>query len=1344
MILSNAVPMPASRAGSPEQELRSASVVPRTSFSAPRGITMDTVDHQHSSSNDPASIPLPASPGEADSPPLVASNRAFRSRRPSPPVPIVIPPRAVLQEPYYVTPSPIPNVSTSNSVWPPPPPASQPRGARLDVPTTSMPFNPGWTAPFPSVQLEASPPRPKRPARPDEALMFASPLPFPGYEQLLQSPTSDTTAVHGGIRERVDLSTFLHETTHAAPPSVAARSPISPISSTHSLGRTSPTTRRKPVPNYEGSPVRRAPASPRGPTPPTSPTRSARGQGQPATPNRLSVGGFEALLARGVPPVSAFVGAGRKRGLGDVDEEDLSAPRHRSAFANDESPKGGKRRATFHGDGIAHEVDPDALEAWNESKRPTLGLARLRKADKETLSWSEKLRQRPWIPGWTNRKETSIRPVSREIGSRNVGTPPIPASTDIPGSIQVIAHDTWKEQGPPTVAKVHAHSHSRNPSARSFVPLPLDNTPQQNGGLRRRSSVAPRESKGSNTGLGEVVVMSSSWEDESLYAPERHRELTLHPGRINMRALDYRNRLVRLAHLFYSLLVIFPIPATLFLDYNVIYALVQIASSPSVPTSSVLVRRDLVGFVRGYVRHWQRGDVAITKVYQNLTSFQYASLSSFSTFSMLWRVHLAPLQCSSHLAKSVVGNRRSDWFIETCYYYSQGWPTLLLLAPRAGLSLALLLLFGTTAYGTASALASTRDSAYFNTDGTLTSFSVGFLMANLAWAAWHLLLWSLAVIGLGFYKLFSSSHSSIAHSSSSRLDLTRTVSSSYDQSATPSDWRSRRDRRLRAAILMCLPRSDRPSPDLTGRYANEPKGGYHHAKSASSPQLLQAPPRPARPELTPEGARRDDRAGVNEGKQKENRTKYMDATQRQKMINLDQERRKLARDDAAATLSGRRSKASSPPAARSPYILPTPRISETPLMDREMETFSDEAIRSPSPEMSSEPATRGVSSPLGLVSPSTRQRRFAARSPAAPELRLDLSAVVDKSNLLRPPFKSHFSLASDLTGVAKASSPTSPGGVDFFTGPPATMKLAESEVTRPSAGLVPPSPFAMNSSPSFPSSATDPAMSPIDVPRTPNLLGDGEGQEWDAAAATTMHARELQAARNLTQTVIERRRISERLLMEVQRLGEAEEAVRREARRLASLKRIGEVSSAGIMQTGLGVSIQSPIDASTRDASSPVQERSPAAPFTPQLDSPEETTRMSQMAPNNDRSNALLPPFRFSYSSPDTTQTGLAIDTDPDPDPATVDDSSRSLNPATELLTSATISEAGVDRYNVGSGVVPHPSPTLGRSPYALAQASTSTGTFGVAKSRESKINPDGAAGEPIAEVLETNPSSST
>lgn len=56
------------------------------------------------------------------------------------------------------------------------------------------------------------------------------------------------------------------------------------------------------------------------------------------------------------------------------------------------------------------------------------------------------------------------------------------------------------------------------------------------------------------------------------------------------------------------------------------------------------------------------------------------------------------------------------------------WPTVILLIPRAGLSLAILLLFGTKAYGSPNVPASDRDSAYFHLNGTLTGFAMGVLL----------------------------------------------------------------------------------------------------------------------------------------------------------------------------------------------------------------------------------------------------------------------------------------------------------------------------------------------------------------------------------------------------------------------------------------------------------------------------------------------------------------------------------------------------------------------------------------------------------------------------------------
>lgn len=88
-----------------------------------------------------------------------------------------------------------------------------------------------------------------------------------------------------------------------------------------------------------------------------------------------------------------------------------------------------------------------------------------------------------------------------------------------------------------------------------------------------------------------------------------------------------------------------------------------------------------------------------------------------------------------------------DGLAETFWYYSQNLPTVALLIPRAGLSLALLLAFTSPQVGVvalADAGVSHRDATFFRSqDGTLTNYARGVLIANAAWTAWRILvLWS--------------------------------------------------------------------------------------------------------------------------------------------------------------------------------------------------------------------------------------------------------------------------------------------------------------------------------------------------------------------------------------------------------------------------------------------------------------------------------------------------------------------------------------------------------------------------------------------------------------------------
>lgn len=83
-----------------------------------------------------------------------------------------------------------------------------------------------------------------------------------------------------------------------------------------------------------------------------------------------------------------------------------------------------------------------------------------------------------------------------------------------------------------------------------------------------------------------------------------------------------------------------------------------------------------------------------------------------------------------------------DGLAETFWFYSQNLPTVALLLPRGGLSLALLFSFSSSVPGVvalANAGISLRDATYFRPDGTLTDFARGVLTANAAWTLWKIL-----------------------------------------------------------------------------------------------------------------------------------------------------------------------------------------------------------------------------------------------------------------------------------------------------------------------------------------------------------------------------------------------------------------------------------------------------------------------------------------------------------------------------------------------------------------------------------------------------------------------------
>lgn len=218
------------------------------------------------------------------------------------------------------------------------------------------------------------------------------------------------------------------------------------------------------------------------------------------------------------------------------------------------------------------------------------------------------------------------------------------------------------------------------------------------------------------------------------------------------RILDLSSRLARMHHTVLPILTYAHIPATLFLDYNVTFALVQIALYPddfqngtrtawwiAVGIYSACVLAWLVGVVIiyewlwSYRRRWTVTQPLIMPVFLSSPAFVRTAIKDYSLYSLLYR------------ARST-GNRR-DALIELCWHYSQNWPTILTLLPRGVISAILIVLYKPS--GPARPTQTPRDPAYFDAaTQRLTQFAFILITFQAAWVAWKLAVLLIANIGL--------------------------------------------------------------------------------------------------------------------------------------------------------------------------------------------------------------------------------------------------------------------------------------------------------------------------------------------------------------------------------------------------------------------------------------------------------------------------------------------------------------------------------------------------------------------------------------------------------------------
>jgi hypothetical protein len=157
--------------------------------------------------------------------------------------------------------------------------------------------------------------------------------------------------------------------------------------------------------------------------------------------------------------------------------------------------------------------------------------------------------------------------------------------------------------------------------------------------------------------------------------------------------------------------------------------------------------------------HLFLGRPLMLPIYLSSSAFNYAAMTSYNNFSFLQHLRFSAFfpepaptpQSPSDPEYDAFPDGSKSWksgIAETFFFYSQNLPTVVMLLPRAGLSMALLFAFSSpSAFAIPSV--SLRDQTFFRSDGSLTDYARGVLFANAAWTGWRLLVliasWSVVV-----------------------------------------------------------------------------------------------------------------------------------------------------------------------------------------------------------------------------------------------------------------------------------------------------------------------------------------------------------------------------------------------------------------------------------------------------------------------------------------------------------------------------------------------------------------------------------------------------------------------
>ncbi|KAG6331113.1 hypothetical protein ID866_7976 [Astraeus odoratus] len=267
-------------------------------------------------------------------------------------------------------------------------------------------------------------------------------------------------------------------------------------------------------------------------------------------------------------------------------------------------------------------------------------------------------------------------------------------------------------------------------------------------------------SRATTAGLSPTLV-SAAVDSQGHMSRPRFRSVGLHPE-----LLRNPSPLARVYFYLLPLIVFYHVPLQTFFDFNAVFMLLQIAKypnpvAPGVPGSGknwalgaaayiacwlvwITIVFMLYELVYSFYRRWRVKRPLIAPLYLASSGFNLVCMTSYTNFCFMQYIRF-----SAFFGEN--GSLR-DGLAETFWFYSQNLPTVALLLPRAGLALALLLAFSDPNPDYVSMVEagfSGRDGTFFRaSDGTLTDYARGVLIANAAWTAWRILVLVVSWIGL--------------------------------------------------------------------------------------------------------------------------------------------------------------------------------------------------------------------------------------------------------------------------------------------------------------------------------------------------------------------------------------------------------------------------------------------------------------------------------------------------------------------------------------------------------------------------------------------------------------------